>query len=116
MATESSRAYSGGERRMWKASRCAVFSPMPGSFASCATSRLRGSGVIGAGLREAGDLPPAGDLVQLLLHVVAAVGERRVHRRGDGVLQERLLVRVEELGVDLQALDLLGPGGHRAPQ
>src|SRR6185295_5782448 len=112
MAAESSRAYSGGARRMWKASRCAVFSPMPGSRASDATSRLSGSGVMRGGLGEAGDLHPAGDLVQLFLHVVAAVGERRVHRRGDGVLQQRLLVGVEELGVDLQALDLLGPGGH----
>ena len=45
-AATSSAAYSGGARRMWKASRWAVFSPMPGSLESWATSRFSGSGVI----------------------------------------------------------------------
>src|SRR5437868_10383091 len=42
-ASARSRAYCGGDSRMWKASRWAVFSPTPGSLASRTVSRAIGS-------------------------------------------------------------------------
>ena len=42
IAAASAAASSGDARRMWNASRAAVFSPMPGSLPSCWTSRAIG--------------------------------------------------------------------------
>ena len=42
MAAASAAASSGEARKMWKASRVAVFSPIPGSLASCWMSRAIG--------------------------------------------------------------------------
>src|SRR5512140_290638 len=108
MAAARSRAYSSGARRMWKARRCAVFSPMPGSLASCATNRFRASGLISG---EARDLHAAGDLRELLLGVLVRLGQRGVHGGGHEVLEHGEIIRVDERLVDLDGLDRRRAGG-----
>src|SRR5512146_2253587 len=116
MAAARSRAYSSGARRMWKARRCAVFSPMPGSLASCATSRFNASGLMRAVERlersgDARDLHAAGDLRELLLGVLVRLGERGVHGGGDEVLEHGEIVRIDQRLVDLDRLDRRRAGG-----
>src|SRR5258708_30829528 len=53
-AAARSRAYSGGDFKIWKASRCAVFSPTPGSFAKSTVSRAMGSELISRPRTEPG--------------------------------------------------------------
>src|SRR5512147_1874117 len=94
---------------MWKASRCALFSPMPGSFASSFTRRAMGSATATGALSDARDLDPARRLRDVLVGGGARLLGGGVHRGRDEVLEHRLVRRVDGLGIDLDADDLALP-------
>src|SRR5690349_5059383 len=79
-----SAAYPGPALMMWKARRCAVFSPMPGRRASSFTNRAMGSATA-ISIRQSGDLDPARRLLEVLVGGEARLLGARVHRRGDEV-------------------------------
>src|SRR5512142_1212371 len=91
---------------MWKASRWAVFSPMPGSFASSFTRRAMGSATAMLA-RDARDLDPAGRLLHVLVGGGAGLLGAGVDRGGDEVLEHGEVA--DGLGVDRQLGDLALP-------
>src|SRR5438067_12001865 len=106
-ACARSRAYSPGARKMWKARREAVFSPMPGSLASSRMSREIGSV---AKLEQAGDVEAArhrrdGACLQLL-----RFDDRLVDGGDDEILQHRRIFGIDARGIDLDRLDLEAAG------
>src|SRR5215831_19110887 len=66
MASANSRTVSGGWRRRWKVSRCAVLGPMPGRLANASTARAIGSIVCTRALRHAGELHAARERAKLV--------------------------------------------------
>src|SRR5450432_1074996 len=115
MAADSAAASSGEARNIWKASRAAVFSPTPGSLASCWISRAIGEANIrGLGPEHpGGDGEAAGHLRQLRVGQLARALERDVHRAGRQVL-DHLLVAHDGV-VDREREDLpLAVGGAAA--
>src|SRR3954468_2742813 len=121
MASASASASSGLALRMWKASRCAVRRPIPGSRASW-TIRFSTDGEYTRGqiLSEAGDAQAAraAELAHhpLLLELLRG-RQRTVERRDQQVLEHLRVVRVDCLGLDrdLAALQRTGDlDGDRA--
>src|SRR5688572_5027569 len=87
IAAARSRAYSSGARRMWNARRAAVFSPMPGSFASAWISRASEVRPSPLPLGASGIAAP--DRLDL-----RELGAEHVHRGLDLVVRERLLAEL----------------------
>jgi hypothetical protein len=87
---------------MWNASRWAVFSPMPGSFASSFTSRAMGSATA-MSQPMTRDLDAARRLGQVLVGRGARLLDARVHCGGDEVLEHRLVRRIHRLRIDDEA-------------
>ena len=103
---------------MWNASRCAPFGPMPGRRCSSSMRRARG-----IGQRHASYMP--GQLharrhhaAHLLRHRLVGLALRVVDRRDDQILQHLDVVFRDDLGIDLERLQLLGAvdddGDHAA--
>src|SRR5688572_6395508 len=119
MAAPSAAASSAGARRMWKASRAAVFSPMPGSLASCWMSLAIGPAVFmpaPSPAEQAGRQGQAtGGPGQLLLGQLPGALEGQVDRSHHQVL-DQLLVATHDRRVDGQREDLAAPVGSTADQ
>src|SRR5919201_746790 len=109
IARASPSARTRSARRMWNASRCAVFGPMPGSRESSWIRRSSGSGSAGMGLEEAGREPQAGgDRLHLRRRHLLRLLHRLVDGGDDQVLQH---LRVAgRLGVDAHRDQLLRAG------
>src|SRR3989304_381383 len=105
----SSRTSSTGRLSRKNVIRWAVLGPTPGRRWSASMSRATGSGEDAtlALPAEPGDLDPAGQLAQLLLHQLARLPERLVARGEHQVLEHLGVVLVDDLGVDLDRQDLL---------
>src|SRR3954466_12653440 len=110
--------FSRGLLRRWKARRCALLAPMPGSRWSSATSAWSDSGRAieegGTGRErlEAGQAHAAEQAAHLLLHVLVCLLLRVDERGDDHVLQDLDVVLVDDLGIDLQRLHLLQAVDH----
>src|SRR6266545_28675 len=91
---------------MWKARRWALFSPMPGSFASSFTSRAIGSATAMA-LGEARNLDAARGGRHVGVGRDARLLDGGVHRGGDEVSEQGGIGGVDDLRVD-------GEAGHLA--
>src|SRR6476620_10385093 len=108
-ACARSRAYSGGARSTWNASRVAVFSPMPGSLASSRMSRPMGSPCATSYLKEAGEVAAhAGQRTHRALHRLGGELLRLLHRLveggGDQIFEHADILGVDDAGIDLDRL------------
>src|SRR4051812_14934694 len=86
---------------------------MPGSLASCCTSRAMGSAAMRRELEEAGNPESARDLAHLLLHQLLRLEDGLVDGRDDQILQHADVARVDALRVDLEAAQLEAAGHRR---
>src|SRR5512142_1864180 len=106
-ASTSRSASSRGVRRMWNARRCAPLRPMPGRRCSSSIKRVIGSGWFMRASSEPRDLHSAHEAAHLAVHLVVHFSMGVVDRREDQVLQHLDVVFRDDLGIDLQRLDLL---------
>src|SRR5262245_33448250 len=114
-ASASAWAYSRSPRRMWNASREAVFSPIPGSRVSCWIRRVIEGGCAMRRSPETGDRQPPRHLLHLLGDERSRRAKRVVHGGHHEILEHLAVGRLEEGGVDLDAQDLeaaVHQGGH----
>src|SRR5262245_54555659 len=102
--SDSSRTSATGRLSRKQVSRWAVFGPRPGRPCTDWLRRATGSGYYPNRLRlhaPTGDLEPAGQLAELLLHELARFSERLVGRREHQILEHLHVVLVDGLGVGL---------------
>src|SRR4051794_32166429 len=108
MASARPCASSSSERRMWKASRCAVRWPMPGSLPSSVIRRWTGAGykpvVSEARQPEAAEVHAAGEAAHLAGGKLLGRADRLVDRGLDHVLEHLGVLRVDPVRVDLELL------------
>src|SRR5688572_224984 len=102
-AIDSACASCSCARRMWYASRCADFGPIPGSRLNASMRRVIGSGVLapsGIGLpdTEARQVQPASYRPERLLLQLAGAFGGVLDRGHDQVLQHLRVVRVHDVG------------------
>src|SRR4051812_7216064 len=107
IASASASASSGSARRTWKARRCAVRCPMPGSLPSSVIRRWTGGACkrLEARQPERAQVHPAGHAAELGLLELLRRAQALVDRGEHHVLQQLGVVGVDGLGGDRDRLD-----------
>src|SRR4051794_11384427 len=111
------RTSTGSAARRWKAIRCALLGPTPGSRPSSSMRSWTAPSYMRSEARQAQAAEiteTAGDRAHLLLGQVGCCPRRVAHGSDDEVLQRLDVVRVDGLGVDRHGGEL-ATAGHRRP-
>src|SRR3954447_21473492 len=111
------RTSTGSAARRWKAIRCALLGPTPGSRPSSSMRSWTAPSYMRSEARQAQAAEiteTAGDRAHLLLGQVGCCPRRVAHSSDDEVLQRLDVVRVDGLGVDRHGGEL-ATAGHRRP-
>src|SRR5579883_687211 len=105
MASARRRAWSVGLRRTKKVRRCAVFTPMPGSFENSSISAATGGAMLLMGLEHSWDSQTPGNAGHHLLRLtdfVECISGRRQHHH----LEVGYVFRTKRFGIDLDSSGL----------